>query len=63
MPTPPKPNKPLTIRYALILLLALITAMTAGFLLYLAAHSAALSILTAGGALAAAWRFYDDIIT
>jgi hypothetical protein len=61
MPTPPKP-KPLTLRYALILLLALITAVTTGVLLYLSIHSTALSILTAGGALAASWRFYDDII-
>ena len=61
MLTPRKP-KPLTIRYALILLLALITAVTAGFLLYLAGHSVALSVLTAGGTFAASWRFYDDII-
>jgi hypothetical protein len=61
MPTPPKP-KPLTIRYALILLLALITALTAGFLVYLSIHSAVLSILTAGSALVTSWRFYDDII-
>lgn len=61
MPTPPKP-KPLTIRHALILLLALITAVTAGFLLYLAVHSVALSILATSGTLAASWRFYNDII-
>lgn len=61
MPIPPTP-KPLTIRYALILLLALITAVTAGSLLYLSIHSVALSILTAGGAFAASWHFYDDII-
>lgn len=54
--------KPLALRYALILLLVLITAVTAGCLLYLSVHSTALSILTAGGALTAAWRFYDDII-
>lgn len=61
MPHSPQP-KPLTIRYALILLLAVITAVTAGALLYLSAHSTALSILTAGGALTASWRFYDEII-
>jgi hypothetical protein len=61
MPTPLKP-KPLTIRHALILLLALITAVTAGFLLYLAVRSVALSVLTAGGTLTASWRFYNDII-
>jgi hypothetical protein len=61
MPTSPEP-KPLTSRHALILLLALITAVTAGFLLYLALHFVALSILAAGGTLAASWYFYNDII-
>lgn len=48
-------------RYALILLLALITAVATGFLLYFSIHSTAFSILTAGSVLAASWRFYDDI--
>lgn len=62
MPTPGKP-KPLTIRDTLILLLALITAVTAGVLVYLAVRSVALAILTGGGTFAASWRFYDDMIT
>jgi hypothetical protein len=61
MPIPAKP-KPLTIRHTLILLLALVTAVTAGFLLYLAVSSIALSVLAGGGTFAASWHFYDDII-
>ena len=59
---PPSKSKPLTTRYALILLLALVTAVAAGFLLYLAVCSVALSVLTAGGTFVASWRFYDDIV-
>jgi hypothetical protein len=61
MATTPKP-KPLTTRHALIIFLAMITAVAAGLLLYISIHSTALSILTAGGALVTSWRFYDEII-
>jgi len=55
--------KPLTPRSALILLLALITAIATGSLLYQAIQLTALSIITGGAAFAASWRFYDEIIT
>jgi hypothetical protein len=57
------PSKPFTVRDALVLLLALITAVAAGWLFYAATRSVPLAILTGGAAFAAAWKFFDSLIT
>lgn len=59
----PEPNpKALTLRYALIMLLALITAAVAGGLYWLATKSVPMAILTGGGTFGAAWVFFDRLI-
>jgi len=57
-----EPTKPVSLRLALITLLAAITAVAGGSLLYAGLHSIALAILSGGAAFAGAWRFYDEII-
>jgi hypothetical protein len=55
-------RKPLTLRNALISLLALAAAVVGGFLFYLAFHSIPLAIFTGGATFAGAWRFYNGFI-
>lgn len=49
-------------RTALVCLLALLTALAAGTLVYTATWSISLACLAGGATLAKAWRFYDWLI-
>jgi len=62
MSTLPNP-KPSSLRNALLLLLTLGTAVIGGYLYYMETMSGTLSILTGVTMFAAAWRFYNEIIS
>jgi hypothetical protein len=55
--------KPLTIRSALILLIAALCAVAAGVLFWLASGSGPIAVLTGAGAFGASWTFFDRMIT
>jgi cell division septal protein FtsQ len=64
-PTPePEPTpKALSIRWALILIMAFVAAGVAGILFWLGTSSIPLAILTGATAFGAAWAFFDRVIS
>lgn len=63
MPSTPTNNpKHFSVRTALVLLLALLCAVAAGWLFFTGTHSASLAVLTGGAAFGGAWTFFDHVI-
>jgi hypothetical protein len=60
--TPDPIRKALTVRFAVIAVLAFLTGVAAGVLYWLATVSIPMAILTGGAALGTSWVFYDRLI-
>jgi hypothetical protein len=61
-PAPEPTPKALTTRYALITVMAFITASVAGALFWLGTYSVPMAFLTGGATFGTSWVFYDRVI-